>query len=256
MSTERLERAKAAAIERFPGLELTSPALTDYLTSEGRLEREAHWAESCLAWCCGDGQVVALRHFEAAYFPAAREVLRVLNVDAATVEDLLQTLRARFFVGSSPKVLEYAGRGSLEGWVRATAGRLGLDVHRSTKARTEEELFESACPTQLEADADRRVFTSAWREAFRQALSTLSSRERALLKLHLVDGSTIDAIGELYSVHRSTAARWLERIRDTLKQRTYDALRELKGLHEAELQSLTKLVLSVVDVSLESQLRR
>lgn len=259
MNDARSQAALAAASSRFPELELETPGLLEFLARPGQLDDERYWAEVCLAYCCGVGQPKALQRFEREYLPAARQALSLLGLDEATIDDRLQQLRERFFVGEFPRVLEYRGAGSLEGWVRATAGRLGLDARRHAtrlKGREQEALLLAACPPSLDTQPDQARLTPVWREAFRRAVETLSSRERALLTMSLLHGASVDAIGELYAVHRSTAARWLERIRETLRQRTYDALRGLTGAGDSELQSLTRMVLSVVEVSLERQLRQ
>lgn len=259
MDAPRLSDALAAATARFPELDLESAGLRDFLAEPGRLDDERYWAEVCLAYCCGVRQPRALQRFEREYLPAARQALGMLGLDEATIDDRLQQLRARFFVGEVPRILDYRGAGSLEGWVRATAGRLGLDARRHAtrvKGRERDALLEAACPPSPESEPDRARLLPLWREAFRRAVGTLSSRERALLTMSLVHGASIDSIGELYAVHRSTAARWLDRIRETLRQRTFDSLAALTGAADTELQSLTRLVLGVVEVSLERQLRQ
>ena len=59
----------------------------------------------------------------------------------------------------------------------------------------------------------------------------------------------MDEIAGLYGVHRATAARWVDRIRDKLEVETKRRLRERTGLAGAELDSAVRLVQSRLEVS-------
>ena len=80
----------------------------------------------------------------------------VRSVDAAPsfVDEVLQRLRTRVLVpedGRSPRILDYAGRGSLENWLRAGALRLALNARRDARRGPEPlpdaSLWEPAAPT-------------------------------------------------------------------------------------------------------------
>jgi RNA polymerase sigma-70 factor, ECF subfamily len=60
-------------------------------------------------------------------------------------------------------------------------------------------------------------------EAFEEALASMPHRDRSVLRHHYVEGLSIDRLGELYQVHRATAARWIARATDALSGRTRDA---------------------------------
>ncbi|HEY0252200.1 MAG TPA: helix-turn-helix domain-containing protein, partial [Kofleriaceae bacterium] len=86
--------------------------------------------------------------------------------------------------------------------------------------------------------------------ALRTALEQLDDRQRALLRYSLVSGWTVDKIGELYGVHRATAARWVAAARDALG----DALRQEAAVRLAipidDVDSIVREVHSQIDVSL------
>jgi len=69
--------------------------------------------------------------------------------------------------------------------------------------------------------------------AFEQAVRALSSRQRNLLRLQLIDGLSVDAISNVYNVHRV----------------------EKLNMSEQSFQSMVRLVESRLDVSIERVLR-
>ena len=98
-------------------------------------------------------------------------------------------------------------------------------------------------------------FREEFRAAFGEALRSLSDRDRVILRHHLIDRLSIDRIGQLYDVHRSTAARWLSSIRDQIHARTQDEFRVRLGLAPADFQSLMALVLSQLSYSIGADLQ-
>jgi RNA polymerase sigma-70 factor (ECF subfamily) len=83
--------------------------------------------------------------------------------------------------------------------------------------------------------------------AVRAAVARLPVKERALLRLHLVDGMSIDALGARYQVSRSTAARWLAAARDALRALTREELEARIG--PADLASMAGFVHSHLELS-------
>ena len=87
------------------------------------------------------------------------------------------------------------------------------------------------------------------RHALEQSLQALPAREKTLLRLTVVDGLNIDAIGAIYRVHRATVARWLVRVR----AQVFAEIRERIGLRNqptvSELRSLLVLLADEVHLS-------
>jgi RNA polymerase sigma-70 factor (ECF subfamily) len=101
-----------------------------------------------------------------------------------------------------------------------------------------------------EMDYLRSRYADEFRAAFVTALGALPTRERNVLRLHLLDGLNVDRIGQLYDVHRATAARWLAHAREELFRHTRDTLRKELGLTQTEFASIVRLVRSELDVSI------
>jgi RNA polymerase sigma-70 factor (ECF subfamily) len=87
-------------------------------------------------------------------------------------------------------------------------------------------------------------------EAFERAVAGLSDHERALLRLHMVAGLTLDRIAVIYRVNASTVSRWLATTRERLSAETERDLRIRLHLSPAEFDSLARLVLSQIDLSI------
>ncbi|MFY0535968.1 hypothetical protein [Nannocystis pusilla] len=95
--------------------------------------------------------------------------------------------------------------------------REALMLVRSAKRRAAHEVEDDGELLEQAAVADdpeivmlRERCRDELRAALRAAVAALDSRERTLLRLSLRDRLTVDQLGALFHVHRSTAARWLK----------------------------------------------
>jgi RNA polymerase sigma-70 factor (ECF subfamily) len=187
----------------------------------------------------------------------------IAQVDAALhgmlppseIDDLKQQLRQRLFVGTSgrPKLLDYAGRGELRAWVRASAVRAAISVLRSQKREHvhRHELWMAAPEIGLDPTIEhlRPRLQAEFRAAFEAALGSLATRERNLLKHHFLDGLSADELATLYQVHRATAFRWLTRARERLLSQTRQVLAARLSLRRSQLDSIMRLVDSQLEIS-------
>jgi RNA polymerase sigma-70 factor (ECF subfamily) len=97
-----------------------------------------------------------------------------------------------------------------------------------------------------------REYASEFRTAFKETLHRLDSRERTVLRYSALDGLSIDEIARLYSVHRSSAARWLVKARTDLLEGTRSRLMTKLDVTPEELDSILRLIQSQLDASLGS----
>lgn len=173
------------------------------------------------------------------------------------VTETLQRLRARLLVGDAPKLGLYAARGPLIGFLRITALNLLRNMRGGPAAETDSDEALAALPDAVNVEAqllgaDQQAH---FREAFRAAVRSLTPRERALLRLNLLDGLSIDQLAPMYQVHRSSLARWLADARAALADRTRGELAQRLKLPPAELESLLASVQKHFDLSLSRALR-
>jgi RNA polymerase sigma-70 factor (ECF subfamily) len=82
------------------------------------------------------------------------------------------------------------------------------------------------------------------------ALAGLPDRERMVMRLHLVGGMSVEAIGKMYDVSQSTVSRWLAKARETIVKTAQALLHERLRVAPEEFQSLAALVVSQLDLSL------
>jgi RNA polymerase sigma-70 factor (ECF subfamily) len=206
-----------------------------------------------LAAACARGDAAALTSFEAAY----GDELDRIAARFPRIDDAAQLVREKLFCGAAPRIAAFQGRGSLRGWVRATAVHALIDA---TRARAEpaapggdaaEVLAELAAPgDDPELDYLRRTYAASFKEAFTAAVDGLSSEERNLLRYHFLHHLTVDQIGVIYRCHRATAARRVAAARDALLAATRRQLRERLGVPAEVVDSILRLIEGRVDLSL------
>jgi RNA polymerase sigma-70 factor (ECF subfamily) len=218
--------------------------------------RQLHAADLYLACACAGGEPQSLVLFE-------RHVLqkvpaRLGQLPASTLDDVLQVLRQRLLLGvggTPPKIADYSGRGPLGGWVRIVAARIASELsHQNGRqelfSEPPEVLERMLAPDDPERDVLRADSRQALSESLRVALTALSERERALLRLHHLHGLTMDRLATMYGEPRSSVARHVAQARERLLKLTRRELAARLKLEGRELESLLGLVQSRLDLSL------
>ncbi len=222
---------------------------------------DLHVTDLFLAHACATGARGASTAFEKAYAPLLRSALSRFRLGPEGEDEVTQTVRERLFLpreGGPARIADYSGKGPLSAWLRAVVARAALDLLRRAKRPgdpgkrdADEELRDAAGALgdpELELLLTR--YREPFKEAFQSALGTLPERERSVLRLAIVDGMNVDGIGALYGVHRATAARWVAQAREALALGTRDKLAKELRVSTVELDSITRLCRSQVDVSL------
>lgn len=260
---ELLEGAIAAACAEHPELPLDEPRLLAHFARHAGDDPLAALpslalGDLFLACACAAGEPAALAAFDAEQLRPLGSALARTGAALATIDEVLQLVRVQLLVardGAPPGIADYGGRGNLRSWLRVTA--LREVVRASARAEREvpledERLLESLFPA---ADPDRGHLQGLHypevKAAFEEALSALAPKERLLLRQSVLDGVSIDRIGALNGVHRATAARWVERARERLVARTRRGLARRLGASPSETESVLRLCLSRLDVSLQ-----
>lgn len=217
---------------------------------------QMHAADLYLACACARGDAQAVAAFDEQCLGQLGRVLGKMGIDADASAEVKQEIRRRVLVGDGrqPEIVDFSGRGDLRGWVRVMAVRQAL--RRQERARRDvavedDELLERiVAPGNPELDYAKGMYREEFKRAFEAALKGLPDRERTLLRQHYIDGLTIDEIGRLYRVHRSTAARLLVRARTRVLEATRAQMMCQLDVQSKDLDSIMRMIRSQIDISL------
>jgi RNA polymerase sigma-70 factor (ECF subfamily) len=261
----KLAALVAEARAAWPGLELPTPDFVRHLAERfpdagpGPAALLAlRGADLYLALGCARGDPVALAAFLARFLPGIAVAVARMDLPPGGAEEVRSQLEKRLLVGepgAPPKIADYSGRGSLAGWLRAAAVRTALTLKRRTRppsALDDDALMQLPAGGDLELDYIKARYRADFRICLREALGALSAQERNVLRLHFIDGLSIDEMAPIYRVHRATVARWLKHHREALFDDTRRRLTERLKLSPGELESLLGLLRSHLDVSIRT----
>ena len=256
-----LERVWPEALARWPGIGLEFDRFCEHARArvpDAEALASRNVVDLVLACACADGDTTALRHFDRAVLPAAERPVRRIESSDAFVEEVLQALRVRLLVASEapPRISEYAGRGPLTAWVSVAAVRLALNSLRAAARadRFSDERWATALVLPETGDPEhehlKARYATELKDALGRACRSLTDRERAVLRMYLVGGLNIDKIGKVYGVHRGTVARWINKSKETIAERTRQVLTDDFAIPTEDLESLDRLARSQLELSL------
>jgi RNA polymerase sigma-70 factor (ECF subfamily) len=207
-----------------------------------------------LACAAAGGDREAIRVIDEHFVARLPARIRRLGARPENVADILQVVRERLFSGAAPRIRAYNARGPLKQWISVVAIRTAVDLHRRETAapRAESAWLETiAGPhpdvTALMMTAEVKHELEA---AIREQVAALSPRDRAILRLHVIENVSLERIAPIYGVHRITVARWVwaagERVLDGLRRR----FQQRFGIVPPELESMARLARSQLSLNL------
>lgn len=223
------------------------------------LER-LHVRDFALALACAGGLPAATALLEQEVLLALRVPLSRIHPSPVFVDEVLQVLRANLLMPRADgpsRLLGYAGVGPLLHWVSVSAVRLAL---RMRKAQGEESLVDAEvlaahpAPGGLELGFVREEARGHVRAAFVRAVASLDDEDRELLRLHFVERLSLERMGALFGLHKSTLSRRLSGVQALLEKRTRRVLSERLSLPEPEVDSLMRAIHGRLDLSLSGLL--
>jgi RNA polymerase sigma-70 factor, ECF subfamily len=241
-----LEEAFVSAKSVWPRVCLTYQQFHDFVTQvrhdDGLVP--AYPADVYLCTGCVHGYGAAYQAMQTAYFPSLRGVIYRVVGEETAVDDVLQNVCARLFVGEAAKLRTYRGSGALGAWLRQVALRASHDYLRQIGAQRVRlrklAHAEPACAPQPEGDSGLQYATLC-EQAWCRAICSLSTEDKQLLHHYFVSGLSIDTLGVMYKVHRATIARRINRVAGRVGQRARKALsRHFPELSTGDLDALVR----------------
>jgi RNA polymerase sigma-70 factor (ECF subfamily) len=251
MKDEVVEAVAARARKKWPEIELRSDWLALHLSqlqdADSNLERFGD--DLALACACCNADAVALRVLDRDYIARAAPALAKFRAGDDFVAEVSQELRHRLLLPPSPRLAKYTGTGPLLSWIRMVLIRVALDTKRGLRLRADAEIAaELVDIRQLPVDAiDAHRYRSAIDVALAEVFARLRPDERTLLRLHYLDGLSLEALGALNGVHRATVARWLANLRERLLQALESEMTVRHRLTKSEFWSVFRRVKSDLD---------
>jgi RNA polymerase sigma-70 factor (ECF subfamily) len=259
-----LSTALAQGRARFPLVVVDDLCFVRYLAERigprrdpAQALRIRHTDDLFLTCGCVAGDPAALAAFEVHALEGAAEALRQLDEALPPfVDEVVQLVRIALMVprrGRPARIARYDGRDPLQHWVKAEALRIVVAQLRKREPESSGEAGMDAADTadDPERSTIRRRYERELATAFRAAVGSLPQRDRLLLRMHILGGLSIDAMGAAHRVHRATAARWLSAARDRLRDRTRQALKKRLRVTDAELAGLLVELEGGFDLALE-----
>lgn len=262
---EVLLAAAVRAQQALPAFSLRPEAFVPYLRERlpaGRPREAAlaalHVEDLLLSWACVAGDPQALALFDTRHLAPAAAALRRIDPSPDFAAEVLQRVRDKVLLadparGLPARLTGYSGRGTLSSWLRAAVLRTGLNLRRDQRyaagagAPDSDVRALGADPELVHIKAQHRQLL---KDSLAAALRGLSVRERTLLRMHLVEGVSIDKLAPIYGVHRATAARWVGQAREALLTATRQLVAQHAGLGRDELTSFFAVLESGLSLSL------
>jgi RNA polymerase sigma-70 factor (ECF subfamily) len=202
---------------------------------------ELHAADLYLAQACAGGDARAIAAFDRTYSASIASSLRALRLADDVAADIAQDVREKLFVAG--KIATRMAIAELRRRSNDALDADALDALPSSNDTPDQQYF-------------RATYHVEFKAAFDAALATLSDQQRELLRLRFVEGMALEAIGERYEVHKTTAFRWLEEAQTLLTKRTHNNFQQRTRATVSEMRSIVRVLESNVELSLRRVLAR
>jgi RNA polymerase sigma-70 factor, ECF subfamily len=263
----RLADLLARAVAAQPSLDLVSFAesLAGHAKASGDVDAYLQGARAedlALAHACARGDRGAIAAFEKLYFGEIDRAFLKVRKGKLDRQDFEQRMRERLFVATDERrarIADYTGQGDLRAWFRVAMTRTLINESQRPSHDSPTDDDELAAYPHAAADPElellRRKYSAEFRASFARALSALDARDRAILGYVVVEKMGIDALAEVYDVHRATAARWVQRARETLVNGVKSDLEKSLNVPSQELESILRVVGGEVEISIRRLLQ-
>lgn len=255
---ERLIALFAVAREPWPKVTIAPATFIEHLAVRVKtLESLETVHASDLYLACGVLQHdrAALAYFEEHFMARVPDYVLRVRIGRELVDEVQQKLREELIMGregNAPKIADYSGKGALGGWLRVAAVRTALNHLRSSASGPATEVLRDE--VSLAADPElayvKEHARDLFADAFKRVLGNLDARERTILRLHYIDGLTMDQLARLYKTPRSTIARRVAEARQQILSATEALLRDERRLSPSSVANVIRDARSRLDVTI------
>ena len=214
--------------------------------------------ELALARACAAGHERAWEIFLTRYREKLYDAARSITREDGSARELADSLYADLYGTETRegrrtcKLNYYTGRGSLEGWLRATLAQEYVNRYRRRQREVSlEEKTEAGAQFAAADPPPQPALDSRLVQATDTALAALGAEERFILASYHLDGRTLAEIARSLGVHESTVSRKLEKGVRAVRERIIgELLRRGMSRRQAEEALETDVRDVPVDVSM------
>jgi RNA polymerase sigma-70 factor (ECF subfamily) len=203
---------------------------------------------------CTTNDPEAFQAFEHRYLSTLTQNVGRIALSSDQADELRQQLRVTLLLGVQPKIGTFRGQGPLGAWVQVCAVRLALKLGAAQDRMASPDASVLEGLVAQDADQELLAAKAQYQDAFQAALeecfSVLPSRQKTLLRMHFLDGMSIDEMGQVFHVHRATIARWLVAIRREVLEQLCRKISLNLRTSSSEFRSMVRLVRGDVRLSL------
>jgi len=182
--------------------------------------------ELALTRACAAGHERAWELFLTRYREKLYDAARSITREDGSARELADSIYADLYGTETRdgrracKLNYYTGRGSLEGWLRATLAQEYVNRHRRRRREVSlEEKTEAGAQFAAAGPPAQPVPDPRLAQATDAVLAALAAEERFILASYHLDGRKLAEIARTLGVHESTVSRKLEKVERALRER-------------------------------------
>jgi len=182
--------------------------------------------ELALARACAAGHERAWELFLTRYREKLYDAARSITREDSAARELADSIYADLYGTETRdgrracKLNYYTGRGSLEGWLRATLAQEYVNRYRRRQREVSlEEKTEAGTQFAAADPPAQPVLDPRLAQATDAVLAALAAEERFILASYHLDGRRLAEIARTLGVHESTVSRKLEKVERALRER-------------------------------------
>jgi RNA polymerase sigma-70 factor (ECF subfamily) len=240
---EGIEQAKG----RWPELSVDLTRFGEHLAERNidvRNVSPAIVVDLYLAFACQNGLSGAEHAFRVAFWPVVATACRPFNPSEAFSEDILQRVLETLLVappGRQARISQYAGRGSLAGWVRIAARRMALRESKKGEVLSEDDSFVADLVADPEFEAMLATYVHRDELADIVGRAVRESPDRRLIQLVFELGFSTVKAAKALNLSQPTVSRRIKKALDSIVDVVREEVKQRFQLNDQSVDSFLAL---------------